>query len=43
VINIPKNSFSQMEKDKDLGDLITQCNFFYAKKVKVAWDATLWK
>lgn len=46
VGNIPKNAFSQMEKDEDLGDVIIQCKFNYVKKTKVVGDKkfnkTMW-
>lgn len=35
VGNIPKNAFSQMEKDEDLGDVIIQCKLRYVKKIRV--------
>lgn len=42
--NIPRNSFSQIEKDNKLGNKITKCSkFAYAKKAKATWDATWWE
>jgi hypothetical protein len=33
--NIPKNAFSRMEKDEDLGDVIIQCKLSDVKKTRV--------
>jgi hypothetical protein len=40
---IPRNAFSQIEKSDELGNTILQCKLSYARKAKLAWNATLWE
>jgi hypothetical protein len=40
---ILQNAFSQIEKNKELGDIIFHYKLFYVRMVKVAWNATLWE
>jgi hypothetical protein len=36
-------AFSWIEKNEELGDTILQCKLSHVKKVKVAWNLTLWE
>ncbi len=39
----PRYAFSRIGKSEKLGNTILQCKLSYARKTKMAWNATLWE